>query len=90
MAQIAVESEASVQEYQAGMDDAAVPATDPEYEAWFRRKVEAGMKAYREGRVILRPEKKLHFLECCRGRYHTRPSPLIKRLYGAAQMNWDS
>ncbi|MBQ7608170.1 MAG: hypothetical protein IJU76_09405 [Desulfovibrionaceae bacterium] len=51
MAQIAVESEAFVQEYQAGVDDAAVPATDPEYEAWFRHNVEAGLRDIREGRV---------------------------------------
>lgn len=30
----------------------AIPATDPAYEAWFRRKVEAGLRDVREGRVL--------------------------------------
>ena len=31
-------------------------SNDPAYEAWFRRKVEAGEKAYREGRIISQEE----------------------------------
>ncbi len=30
----------------------AMPTTDPAYEAWFRRKVEAGLRDVREGRVV--------------------------------------
>ena len=30
----------------------AMPATDPAYEAWFRRQVEAGLQDVREGRVV--------------------------------------
>ena len=30
----------------------AMPVTDPAYEAWFRRKVEAGLRDIREGRVV--------------------------------------
>ena len=30
----------------------AMPATDPAYEAWFRRQVEAGLRDVREGRVV--------------------------------------
>ena len=30
----------------------AMPATDPAYEAWFRRKVEAGLRDIQEGREI--------------------------------------
>jgi predicted transcriptional regulator len=29
-----------------------MPATDPAYEAWFRRQVEAGLRDAREGRVL--------------------------------------
>lgn len=28
------------------------PSNDPAYEAWFRRKVEAGLRDIREGRVV--------------------------------------
>lgn len=35
---------------------ADAPVNDPEYEAWFRRKVEAGERAYREGRFISQEE----------------------------------
>ena len=33
-----------------------MPSNDPAYEAWFRRKVEAGEKAYCEGRFISQEE----------------------------------
>ena len=53
MAQIATE-------YEDVVTDAP---TDTEYEAWFRRKVEAGLKAYREGRVISNEDSKRRSLE---------------------------
>ena len=37
--------------------DVSMSATDPEYDAWFRRKVEAGEQAYREGRFISQEEE---------------------------------
>ena len=29
-----------------------MPVNDPDYDAWFRRKVEAGLRDVREGRVL--------------------------------------
>ncbi len=46
---------AQAQEFQNEQQE-VTPSTDPAYEAWFRRKVEAGEKAYREGRFISQEE----------------------------------
>ena len=37
-------------------DEMPLPVTDPDYEAWFRRKVEAGELAYREGSFVSQEE----------------------------------
>ena len=42
---------AQVQEAFEGQEE-VMPATDPAYEAWFRRKVEVGLRDVREGREI--------------------------------------
>ena len=46
---------AQAQEFQNEQQE-VTPSTDPTYEAWFKRKVEAGEKAYREGRFISQEE----------------------------------
>ena len=56
MAQLLTETEDFVQDYQGVKDGASTSSTDPEYDAWFRRKVEAGEKAYREGRFVTQEE----------------------------------
>lgn len=52
MAQIATETDALEQEYQDVADGESTSATDAEYDAWFRRKVEAGLRDIREGRIV--------------------------------------
>ena len=51
MAQLLTETEDFVQDYQGVRDGASTSSTDPEYDAWFRRKVEAGLRDIREGRL---------------------------------------
>ena len=57
MAQMLTESEDFIQDYQDVVDEVYASSTDPEYEAWFRKKVEAGEQAYREGRFISQEEE---------------------------------
>lgn len=52
MAQVLTETENFVHDYQAFAGGVATPTTDPEYDAWFRRNVEAGLQDIREGRVV--------------------------------------
>ena len=63
MAQLLTETEDFVQDYQGVKDGASTSSTDPEYDAWFRRHVEAGLKAYKEGRIISNAESKRRALE---------------------------
>ncbi|MBQ7606909.1 MAG: hypothetical protein IJU76_02890 [Desulfovibrionaceae bacterium] len=37
-------------------EDVSMPDTDPEYDAWFGRKVEAGLRDIQEGRVLTADE----------------------------------
>ena len=57
MSQVLTESEDFVQDYQDVVDGVCASGTDPEYEAWFQRKVEAGEQAYLEGRFISQEEE---------------------------------
>ena len=57
MAQVLTENEDFVQDYQDVVDGVCASSTNPEYETWFRRKVEAGEQAYREGRFISQEEE---------------------------------
>ena len=56
MAQVLTKDEDFIQDFQDVDNDVSTHATDPEYDAWFRRKVEAGEKAYREGRFVTQEE----------------------------------
>ena len=42
---------AQAQDFQEEQQE-VMPSNDPAYEAWFRRKVEAGLRDIREGRVL--------------------------------------
>ena len=42
---------AQAQEFQNEQQE-VTPSTDPAYEAWFKRNVEAGLRDIREGRVV--------------------------------------
>ncbi|MBQ9407565.1 MAG: hypothetical protein IJU37_12615 [Desulfovibrio sp.] len=46
---------AQAQDFQEEQQE-VMSSNDPAYEAWFRRKVEAGEMAYREGRIISQEE----------------------------------
>ena len=52
MAQVQIETEDFVQPYQDVADGESTYTTDAEYDAWFRRNVEAGLQDIREGRVV--------------------------------------
>ena len=57
MAQVLTENGDFVQDYQDVVDGESTSGSNHEYEAWFRRKVEAGEQAYREGRFISKEEE---------------------------------
>ena len=52
MAQVLTETEDFFQDYQHVLDGESRSGSNPEYEAWFRRNVEAGLQDIREGRVV--------------------------------------
>ena len=52
MAQVLTKDEDVIQDFQDVDNDVSTPVTDPEYDAWFRRNVEAGLQDIREGRVV--------------------------------------
>lgn len=52
MPTVLTEREDCVYEYQDVVEGVSTSNTDPEYDAWFRRNVEAGLKDIREGRVV--------------------------------------
>ena len=52
MAQVLTETEDFVQDYQDVVEGESTSGSNPEYEAWFRRNVEAGLQDIRERRVV--------------------------------------